>query len=100
MSTTTTLRVPLAIPSPLANTNKYTIQFSLHNTLRDTDIFIDKVYMPSDLASSGHLGTMTATLRRSELPKWSDMEEGNVVELRAHFWKGMKCVETVDCGRV
>ncbi|KAF2704394.1 hypothetical protein K504DRAFT_461155 [Pleomassaria siparia CBS 279.74] len=103
MSTATLLRVPLTVPKPLSNTPNYTVQFSLHNSSRDSDIFLEKIYRPTDLSSSAQSGTMTATFRRGELPQWSirENDEGeDVVELRAHFWKGTRCVETVECGTI
>lgn len=88
------IRVPLNIPSALANTSNYQIQFSLCNTETDGQIFLEKKSSPSDL-TAGRNGTLTATFARGELPRFSDDGE---VELRAHFWKGQKLIETVDCG--
>ena len=102
MSTATPLHVSLTIPQSLVNTNNYTIQFSLHNVTRNDDIFLERLYAPSDLTTSTQPGAVTATFQRQELPTWiaKEGDEEEVVELKAHFWKGAKCIETVDCGKV
>jgi hypothetical protein len=95
MSTSSTVRVPLTIPSTLSNTDKYTIQFSIHNIENDGEIFIEEHMKPSDLTGSGD--QRVASLSRANLPKFNG---GGDVELKAWFWKGGKVVGREVCGRV
>jgi hypothetical protein len=90
------IHIPLTIPSSLVNKTNYSIQFSLHNIDNDNDIFIETLYDPSDL-TAGQNGNLTASLSRGQLPRFNS---GGDVELRAHFWKGQKFIESVDCGRI
>lgn len=103
MSTSSTLRIPLSLPSALVttptSTSRYTLQFSLHHVERDTDIFIEKHYQVSELPSSSPAGQdgVVASLKRTEIPRFSG---GGEVVLRAHFWKAGRLVESIGCGLV
>jgi hypothetical protein len=98
MSTSSTLRIPLTLPTSLLQTNKYEVQFSVHSDDLDQDIFIDKRYNAVDLTRSARDGTVSATIRRTEIPRWR--EGGEDAKLFAHFWKGERFVASEDCGRI
>jgi hypothetical protein len=98
MSTSTTLQIPLTVPTSLLQSDKYEVQFSVHSNNLDQDIFIDKRYRASDLTRSVRDGSMSVSLRRTELPRWK--EGGDDAELVAHFWKGEKWVAREVCRRI
>jgi hypothetical protein len=90
------IRVPISVPSALVNKSNYKIQFSLYHPETAGEIFIDMDYSPSDL-TAGQNRTLIATFPHGNLPRF---RQGGERELRAHFWKGQKLIETVDCGDV
>jgi hypothetical protein len=93
-STSSTLRIPLTIPSSLEGKDNYTIQFSIHNLDTDGEVFIEEHLKPSDLVGSGE--QRVASFSRAELPRFS---RGGEVELKAWFWRGGKVVGREGCGR-
>jgi hypothetical protein len=96
MSTSTTLRIPLSIPSSLQGKANYTVQISVRSVEHDSEVFIDKHFTAGDLRATSD-GSMVASLGRSEIPRFRD---GRDVELRAHFWKGERLVESIECAKV
>jgi hypothetical protein len=95
MSTSSTLRIPLTIPSSLQSTQSDTIQFSIHNLSTDNEVFLEEHMKPSDLTGSGT--QRTASLARESLPIFSS---GGEVELKAWFWKGGRVLGGEMCGRI
>jgi len=74
MSTSSTLRIPLTIPTSLKGKDNYTIQFSIHNLDNDGEIFLEEHMKPSDLSGSGE--QRVASLSRASLPSFSKGGDG------------------------
>jgi hypothetical protein len=91
MSTQTTLRLPLNIPTTLQGTNDFSIQLSVHNTEQDMDAYVEECIQPSDLTAGNVL-----TLQRASLPRFRSGSR----ELRVNYWKGGKFVGTENLGVV
>lgn len=91
------IRIPFTLPSSLPPNSNYTIQMSLHHVDRDTDIFIEHLLQPGDLAAGNSAQQKVVVLPSGSLPRFKHDGE---VHMMAHFWKGGKLVETQDCGQI
>ena len=89
------LSVNLTVPPTLRSQSNYTVQFSILRPADGSEIFVDNHLTPSTLSNGTDDSQKTATVSRSSLPRFSD---GGDIELRAHFWKGDKLVESQKCG--
>lgn len=94
---TVNIQIPLTLPPSLAPESKFTIQMSLHHVDCDTDIFLEQHVNSEDLAAGSNAQQKVAVVPSGSLPRFKHDGE---VHMMAHFWKGMKLVDTQDCGQI